>query len=221
MSHEKPVHCGHTCIPRLCAQDGRTPCYCCDSCMELCKAKGEETVRGPESALLGPTTRRDIKMALAEQRIDCETPRCADPYHAIGPDGLRRCLPCLRAYRDGMAQVVQMDPREVDSSLAALEKLLGPREELERAPIAEVRVRDVIVAVAKPVVGKPYVCLQCENGAHGHCQAARGTDCCCRLRADHVDISEERRCLNRRCDTVLPPDHPAVYCSNSCALDDA
>ena len=29
-----------------------------------------------------------------------------------------------------------------------------------------------------------------------------------------------QRCANPKCNIILPSDHPAVYCSNECAIED-
>lgn len=75
---------------------------------------------------------------------DCATPHCSGLIFATAPDGKDRCLSCLRAYRDGMAQVPRFTPREADEALAMLVKLVGPVTEPDRPEVKHVTAVDFV-----------------------------------------------------------------------------
>ncbi len=108
---------------------------------------------------------------------DCATPRCSGLLHATGPDGVGRCLPCLYAYREGMASVAETHPQVVDACLAQFDTLLGPREVRQRPPIAAVVTAEIISPPPVLYCAPVLYCGGCNHRMDRH-NAARGCTVC-------------------------------------------
>jgi|CXWL01.1.fsa_nt_gi hypothetical protein len=68
----------------------------------------------------------------------------------------------------------------------------------------------IVVAGARPLVVAP--CVACTRFEAGQPDDVKEGRCTCGRR---------RVCENERCRSLLPQGHPAVYCTNACALEDA